>query len=333
MTQKSQSKYQNGPENRIESKDITFVIQGPIFPDITANSIHSLRRLFKNSPIILSTWEGSDTRELDADMVLVNQDPGTTVIGYRQDDSPMCININRQLRSTLSGLRQVKTQYAVKLRSDNIINDSRFVDEFFNYPKRNAQYSIFNQRIITSTFYAKEQTKGISIPYFMSDFFHFGLTEDLLTLWDIEEFLPFLYDKEKKGQRQHWQSPNRLLHTEQIMWSKCLSKFFDVALVDEYGQSKDIEKSYRYMINNLILLDNEHSLNLSVQPRLEQPNPFPYEFISQTRWTWLYQQEFNVTSSIGYLFKLKWYLARVLKFGHKGILNSIKTATIRYKTR
>ncbi|MCY9853623.1 WavE lipopolysaccharide synthesis family protein [Vibrio mediterranei] len=320
-------------KSAIASSDITFVIQGPIFPEITRQSVQAVRELFPESPIIVSTWEGSDVGGLSANQIIFNEDPGTTIVGYKRDNSPICININRQLRNTLNGLKAVKTMYAVKLRSDNILGDTKFVSEFLSYPERESKYSLFKQRIVTTTFYAKEQTKGISIPYFVSDFFHFGLTEDLLALWDIPEFQTYQYNEKLRGQRQHWQSPYRLIHTEQAMWVGFLAKYHNVYLNDEYGRECDIADSYQFIVNNLIMLDNSQSLNLKVQKRLEQPNPFPYEFYSQERWKWLYEQQFGTSLNVSLTFKLKWYLARVYKFLHKGIGNMLKTYFIRLRLR
>ena len=44
------------------------------------------------------------------------------------------------------------------------------------FNERNSRFSVFNQRIITSNYFAKETFKGAKIPFFISDFFQFGET-------------------------------------------------------------------------------------------------------------------------------------------------------------
>ena len=52
---------------KIQNKDITIVVQGPVDPVNTPKCIASIRKYFKGSKIILSTWEGTDTYGLDFD--------------------------------------------------------------------------------------------------------------------------------------------------------------------------------------------------------------------------------------------------------------------------
>ncbi|HDZ9244975.1 TPA: wavE lipopolysaccharide synthesis family protein, partial [Vibrio cholerae] len=48
---------------------ITFVIQGPITPSITSTSVRRLRSIFPGCQIIVSTWEGENTQDIEADLI------------------------------------------------------------------------------------------------------------------------------------------------------------------------------------------------------------------------------------------------------------------------
>jgi len=105
----------------INDSEITFVIQGAVDPDRTSKSIELLKGLFPQSQIILSSWEGTDVSSIDCKNILLNEDPGGAIRFIDKKNNVNLDNINRQIVSTLSGLQQVNTKYAVKLRSDNII--------------------------------------------------------------------------------------------------------------------------------------------------------------------------------------------------------------------
>ena len=60
----------------IHSRDISIVVQGAVSPRLTSQSLKQLRKLFPESEIILSTWEDSDTKNLNYDILVLNVDPG-----------------------------------------------------------------------------------------------------------------------------------------------------------------------------------------------------------------------------------------------------------------
>ncbi|MCL9775434.1 WavE lipopolysaccharide synthesis family protein [Vibrio sp. S4B1] len=299
---------------------------------VTSTSISNIRKLFPNSYIIISTWNNAEVDNIAADRVILNNDPGPTIVEFDKKGNARTTNVNRQIVSTVAGLKAVRTKFAVKVRTDNIINGCDWLAHFDEYTQRNEEYSIFENRIIASSLYAKEVAKGISVPYFYSDFFHFGLTNDLLTLWDIDCLKEPFFNPRKLGKKQHKQAPNRLLHIEQILFLKCLNKFTKTKLMDEYGQRSDIKKSINLLVNNFIVLDSKE-LEIIVPARLNQVNTFPYKFSDHQRWLWLYEKAFNLPLTGSVKFRIKWWLARLFKLFHKGIRNTIKTTWIRRKTR
>ncbi|MCE0493755.1 WavE lipopolysaccharide synthesis family protein [Vibrio salinus] len=316
----------------MDFKDITFVIQGPVIESITKKSIDNVRKLFPSSFIILSTWKGENISNINADLVIENEDPGPTILSYGKDDIARKANINRQICSTLNGLNAVQTEYAVKLRSDNILHSNEFIHYLNKFTKKTSQFSLFDQKIIYSNLFAKEITKGTKIPYFFSDFFHFGKTTDLKKLWSIDLFSNYNFQDRLSGKFQHKQYPMRCSHVEQDLWLAFLSKNTGkpFSLNDEYGANQDIADSYNYMINNIIILDYG-MIGLEVPSRLEQPNKFPYEFYSFLRWKWLYESYFNLKSSIPINYKLKWYIGYFYKFIHHGIRYKAKGLFLKIK--
>ena len=102
----------------IKDCEITFVIQGQVV-DATKKTIASIRKLFPESKVILSTWKGENIDEIFTDKVIENIDVGPTVIEFNKNLKPRTVNINRQIVSTINGLKSVDTKFAVKILDKN----------------------------------------------------------------------------------------------------------------------------------------------------------------------------------------------------------------------
>ena len=83
--------------------------------------------------MILSTWEGQDVCGIDADEIIFNKDPSSSVFVYSKKNEAIKVNINRQITSSYQGLKAVKTKYAAKLRTDNILFNTNIIKIFGQY--------------------------------------------------------------------------------------------------------------------------------------------------------------------------------------------------------
>src|ERR1700722_6259048 len=114
----------------LSARDISVVVQGPIASKgpgkiSTAECVESIRRCLPGAEVILSTWEGADVSDLDFDVLVKSQDPGPQ---FRPDG--VFFNLNRQIVSTLGGLKKVTRLYAVKMRSDSQLTHIGFLAHF-----------------------------------------------------------------------------------------------------------------------------------------------------------------------------------------------------------
>lgn len=162
----------------IESKDISVIVQGPVSDKFTPQCLKSIRKYLPDAEIIFSTWEGTDVSGLDYDVLLLNEDPGSVII----DNSNKMYNVNRQMISTLNGLRKSSRKYSVKFRTDMIFKGNSFLEYFGRYEKRCEGLNILKNRVLVPDFELASES-----PYFVSDQFFFGLTEDLINIWDIQQ--------------------------------------------------------------------------------------------------------------------------------------------------
>jgi hypothetical protein len=170
----------------LSDKDITFVVQGPVLQmgrSSTQLCLQSIRRLFPDSRVILSTWKNSDLNNLSYDDLVLSDDPGAIVSvsnGLR-----LINNLNRQIVSTSSGLQRVSTRYSVKVRSDAILTGRGFVEFLGAFPWRPDAYRLFAARIVISKEFTRSAKSFVPLAYHPSDLFQFGLTDDLRLYWSI----------------------------------------------------------------------------------------------------------------------------------------------------
>ena len=187
--------------NCVNIEDISFVVQGPIISDFTKKVCESIRALAPNAEIVLSTWEGSALEDLEYDIVVENKDPGCfklilpEVMDNGSDEYVM--NVNRQIISTINGLKRATKKYACKLRSDLQLKNLSFIEYYKKYdaPIKYPYNKYINHRVVTLP--AANPERCIPCPFYLCDWFFFGLREDLINIWDI----PLVSEKSLKGDR------------------------------------------------------------------------------------------------------------------------------------
>ncbi|HBZ17490.1 MAG TPA: hypothetical protein DEO73_17260 [Pantoea sp.] len=179
----------------IDRNDISVVVQGPIvhaqYKDEkvswTHKCIQQLVRLLPDAQIILSTWEGEDLNGLPEVSKIITTQKIEAI--YYDEHLGIYDNTNRQILSTLSGLSEADGKYALKIRTDTILESDNFLNYFDRFKERDKNYSVFGSRIVASSVYAKKYagsgdfvTKQLFQP---SDIILFGLKVDLHKLYDV----------------------------------------------------------------------------------------------------------------------------------------------------
>ena len=169
-------------QEKITSRDISVVVQGPIVKHKTEKCLKSIRKNLPEAEIILSTWEGSSIDGLDYDILVINIDPGA-VRQKKFTTAKVFSNLNRMVLSTNNGLEKAERKYTLKLRTDACIDNTGFLNLFEKFPARCDEYKLFEHRILASTLYSKfaitDHENKVEIPFHVSDWWFFGLTSDL----------------------------------------------------------------------------------------------------------------------------------------------------------
>ena len=254
----------------INSKDISVVVQGAIDRKNTPKCLKSIRKFLPKAEIILSTWKNSDIEGLDYDILVLNQDPG----GYKHDfalinNKSSINNFNRQLISTCAGVLKSDRKYCLKLRSDLILKNSKFLNYWNGFELQNNKYKLFSHRVICSSIYSRENSccitgNGLPTPFHPSDFWFFGVTEDLKKYFCSSSLQTLV-----EASNWSFKYPNRLPYSS-MLWRYAPEQCFCVNWVKKYypdlqfedwsdWDPHNIELSNNILYNNFIFLDYEQS--------------------------------------------------------------------------
>jgi hypothetical protein len=141
--------------------DSVVVIQGP------STQVEYAKNSFSGYNLIFSTWNGSESKYKESDLVIFNEMP--------EYKGPM--NMNLQKITTVAGLQLAKKlgyKYALKIRSDLIPTDYLQLIELFDYTKLNI-FAWQHHRVFTGC------------PGYLTDHLMFSDIDTLLDLWNIED--------------------------------------------------------------------------------------------------------------------------------------------------
>ena len=324
----------------LSSKNISVIVQGAINKEETPKCLKSVREFLPDAEIILSTWEGSDVSVLEGlyDVLLLNKDPGCGYY-YKNENGIKCNNLNRQLVSTQEGLKRATRTYAMKIRSDIILTSDKFLKYFNTYPKRDENYKLFKNKILTSTVCARfgfrdyaegNRIKSVNIAFHPSDWWFFGLKEDLIKYFDIDlvkepEFSSYYKLEENKDKFNpyiYMEEHNAKFAAEQYIAAECFRKNCGINIEHGGDVSNDIiEQSRKYMINNFIFLEYSESgiyFNKYLVSKIHWLSPAYLDLYNKFRQEYEYQKfcdkDYKINSLTKYLCENESFINNVFLF-------------------
>ena len=248
----------------IDPHDISVVVQGPItgslsdppHRQLTRLGLESLRRFLPGAKLILSTWAGSDRREIDCDIYVETPDPGA-VSYWKPFTVPY--NVNRQIVSTNAGLRYADRRWAMKIRSDLIVTGTGFLELWEKFPTRNPEWQVFRERVVVSS-WPTCNPRRCPLPFALSDWFTFGLQEDVAHLWarspaSDSEIARYFETHPRPVPDKHPDMLSRY-NAEQYIWLGCLREHGEIPcdhIWDYSSHNRDL--AAQVLVNNVILAD------------------------------------------------------------------------------
>lgn len=296
--------------HRIKAEEITVVLQGSTLGEYKYNksaelAICSIRKVMPKCKIILSTWESEKEnipKNLKVDKIILNKDPGYQTRDCTPDGKPN--NVNRQIVSTINGLKKVETKYALKMRTDFMMKNCNFLKYFDKYQKFDKKYQIFEKKILCiMPGTRKPKAKHFNLPFHISDQVTFGQTKDMIKLFDI----PLVTDEEFKWFIIHSEfmpdtfARNRY-NAEQSIWINCLRKN-NVDVKCKYSthvNDEIVEQSDRYFVNNFYPITFKKYGVYPLKKYLQPKNNFKghSDFYTNNEWLHLYQKYCDPTLKI-----------------------------------
>jgi hypothetical protein len=288
----------------MDNKDITIVVQGPVqaLPDrnqdesITRKCLNSVREHLPGAYLILSTWKDQDLDGLDYDELMICDDPGMNIVGYAQDGSPRTENTNRQIVSTVEGLRRVKTRFAAKLRSDNYLSGNGFKQLQESWTRRGEEMRFLEERVVVSNTFSRRYYRGWRVTYYVCDFFYFGLTRDLLGIWDMPHLEDVPYRPDQSGRVQHPAAPWPILDVDQMLTRQFLRANYDCDIGIEHNYDTRFDARRRsdiFFANNFVIarpdqIDLELPSKFVTNRQAKQSTQITY--LSHQEWERMYRK-------------------------------------------
>ena len=238
----------------------------------TLLGLESLQKHLPGCEIVLSTWKGADAADLPCDILVQSNDPGSLRLRPWEEDRPdNYSNTNRQIVSTLAGVKAATRPYVLKIRSDMVLNGAGFLNYFNRYTERVDEWKVTRERVLCCTTYSSNPRRERGYCFHPSDWVYFGLREDVLDLWE----LPLQSDEVLHA-----------LRAEQVLWVAFLQKHGAIEFNDYEEKSPELLRLSELTIaNNLVLLNMAQWQAVAMRKRAEK---FRASLYSAGEWVRLY---------------------------------------------
>lgn len=297
---------------KINFSQITVVIQGPIFTNLSASYplgetvsvVESVRSFLPGAKIIISTWKGAGYDNLGADRCVYSDDPGALPYG----PGDRLHNVNRQITLMKAGLSAVDTKWVLKLRSDTLLTSDSITKYVDSFNARSPFCKIFENRIITMaplTCNVRADMTAYNSYLFLfhvNEMIQFGLIGDMRKLWDIplmpdEDFSFFSLKNDSRG-RPYGRACRRV--PEDYIWTTVLARD-GIPINNSWDDVRPelVPVSELSIVNNFCLLDfDDMGIFITKYPDFSTNGGLNSGFFNHREWIKLYQIYCDVSVEI-----------------------------------
>lgn len=184
---------------KINPADVTILIHGGLVfkqPKSLINCLESIRKTFKSSKIILSTWTHNKPLAKNlknyADKFYFYEDPGGSPISLFSNSTH---SLRRHIVSICKPIHHIESKYLLILRDDLIVSKD-FFDKYEKYSRLISKHKLpypLKQPILALAEGTKIEGSNIlsffniyssNFNFHTCDFLYFGLTEDLKKIFN-----------------------------------------------------------------------------------------------------------------------------------------------------
>lgn len=285
---------------KLDDRRLSIIVQGPVQfkggQNITRTVLSDYKRVFPNSQLIFSTWEGENVADLVFDNVIFNVDPGHPDYGNRKSR----YSVNRQIVATNAALGIISRDFCLKSRSDVSMLSPEFFRYFNSFPSRHSNFRFTSERIIVANVTSVNPRKREKALHHPSDWIYFGLSKDIRDLWDIplcnDEDATWFLGRQKRIPDLYVDSFARF-QAEQYIWASFLKKHTNLNFRDAYDYSQEeLIRSEEIFANNLIVLE-PHQLSLKSYKYDLSSNWFFGQMYTHQQWKQLYNKYAEMSTS------------------------------------
>ena len=252
--------------------------------------------------------------------------------------------VNHQLVTTLSGLKIIGREYALKLRSDTVLISTGFLDIYEKYqaiPKSESflDWKLFETRVVTLPTFNINRPRGMA--YNVCDWVFFGKTKDIIDYFDIPLVDTFSM-KLRPGEKYPYVVDN--LGAEQYYCLGFINKHKCVHIENAVFKDENTKKDFEIFLANNIIPVSASSFGIysfKYKNKGYATEPWiSHGFYSLTEWEKLYNQygggeiiiPFRTKDNIVYrIYLLKDYIidqSPLLNMMYKNILKFLRRVCI-----
>ncbi|MFA0945786.1 MULTISPECIES: WavE lipopolysaccharide synthesis family protein [Pseudomonas syringae group] len=255
----------------VDSRQISVVIQGPLCLNVGPDRnifacIRSIRTHLPQAEIIVSTWRNEDVSAVEAERIIVSDDPGAFI-----DDAGNQINTNRMLQSTLYGIQAATRRYVMKMRADHNLTSAALAVIGCAEDTGSDNPPLFDTPITTTTLYIRNPER-FPMLFHISDLVQFGTRDAMLFMWEHP-----LYERTDLFNKKPSRNPfgNFIGYTSARMVSE---QALMLSVMRKGGIDARLAKPCQVGLGNLKLWDNILRCNFSVLNHYEAGVDFPERF-------------------------------------------------------
>ncbi len=178
-----------------------------------------------------------------------------------KSDTPKLNNANLQIAAAQRGLALATGRHVMRVRSDLLFLDRSFLKQYAAsaaLPRGGA--AVFRQRVLISWLYTLNPYTLERMPLHFSDWFHFGLLEDVRRIWDV----PPMTLADAMHYRVHPHAPgsnalerlfNVRLGVEQHILYHCFKPSFPALVLDRHNDRTSVKLAMDILVDNFAVCD------------------------------------------------------------------------------
>lgn len=240
------------------------------------------------------------------DYILYDENSTATPLPPIKNDAPGPNNINYLIESSQNGLKIASKTYTLRIRNDAVFLNENFISLYLeNYDlPRQPQSSIFKQRVLVPWIYTLNPYSAERLPLHVSDWLHFGLTEDIRKLWEIP-FYTFqdsvFFEHTKDGKANTCERRfNLRLAVEQYICLNAFQKYCQNLKINYLHDLQSLDLAMDLLLDNFYVF-SQTSFNLRINKSYQKEIQNNYKrsiCITEDAWLFIIKNRMLNYSSI-----------------------------------